>query len=61
MAIPALKVDELRTDTRGDRLDAFAYDMNRIYPGSAGDVGTLTGDDHLGRLTTLHLLGRRPF
>lgn len=36
VAIPTLNEDELRTDIRGDPLDAFAYDMNRIYPGSAG-------------------------
>lgn len=36
VAVPAMNVDALAAGTRGDPLDTFAYDMNRIYPGSAG-------------------------
>ena len=33
VGIPVMNVDAFRSGTRGDMLDTFAYDMNRIYPG----------------------------
>ncbi|MBM4456377.1 MAG: succinylglutamate desuccinylase [Chloroflexi bacterium] len=35
VAVPAMNVDALTAGTRGDPLDTFTYDMNRVYPGSA--------------------------
>ena len=33
VAVPAMNVAGFTAGTRGDPLDTFAYDMNRIYPG----------------------------
>jgi predicted deacylase len=35
VAVPAMNVNAFAAGTRGDPLDTFAYDMNRIYPGKA--------------------------
>jgi len=33
VAVPAMNVNAFTAGTRGDPLDTFSYDMNRIYPG----------------------------
>lgn len=33
VAVPAMNVEAFTAGTRGDPLDTFSYDMNRIYPG----------------------------
>jgi uncharacterized protein len=33
VAVPAVNVDAFASGTRGNPLDSFAYDLNRIYPG----------------------------
>jgi len=33
VAVPAMNVSAFAAGTRGDPLDSFTYDMNRIYPG----------------------------
>jgi predicted deacylase len=35
VAVPAMNVNAFTAGTRGDPLDTFSYDMNRIYPGKA--------------------------
>jgi predicted deacylase len=35
VAVPAMNVNALNAGTRGDPLDTFSYDMNRVYPGKA--------------------------
>ncbi len=35
VAVPAMNVAGFTAGTRGDPLDTFSYDMNRIYPGKA--------------------------
>ena len=35
VAVPAMNVASFTAGKRGDPLDSFTYDMNRIYPGSA--------------------------
>lgn len=33
VAVPVVNVDAFRAGTRGDPLDTFSHDMNRVYPG----------------------------
>ncbi len=40
VAAPVLNVPAFTAGTRGDPLDAFAYDMNRLYPGKADGYPT---------------------
>jgi uncharacterized protein len=40
VGIPVMNVDAFRSGTRGDELDMFAYDMNRIYPGRPDGFAT---------------------
>lgn len=40
VAVPAMNVPAFAAGTRGDPLDTFAYDMNRIYPGRADGYPT---------------------
>lgn len=35
VAVPAMNVQAFTAGTRGDPLDTFSYDMNRLYPGKA--------------------------
>ncbi|MCU0512346.1 MAG: M14 family metallopeptidase [Anaerolineae bacterium] len=35
VAVPVMNVQAFTAGTRGDPLDTFAYDMNRLYPGKA--------------------------
>lgn len=35
VAVPAMNVNAFAAGTRGDPLDTFSYDMNRVYPGKA--------------------------
>lgn len=40
VAVPAMNVAGFTAGTRGDPLDTFSYDMNRIYPGKADGYPT---------------------
>ncbi|MFN8456239.1 MAG: M14 family metallopeptidase [Anaerolineae bacterium] len=40
VAVPAMNVGAFTAGTRGDPLDTFSYDMNRIYPGKADGYPT---------------------
>lgn len=40
VAVPAMNVNAFTAGTRGDPLDTFSYDMNRIYPGKADGYPT---------------------
>jgi predicted deacylase len=40
VAVPAMNVGAFAAGTRGDPLDTFSYDMNRIYPGKANGYPT---------------------
>jgi predicted deacylase len=40
VAVPAMNVQAFTAGTRGDPLDTFSYDMNRIYPGKADGYTT---------------------
>ncbi len=40
VAVPAMNVAAFTAGTRGDPLDTFSYDMNRIYPGKADGYPT---------------------
>lgn len=40
VAVPVLNVQAFSAGTRGDPLDSFAYDMNRVYPGKADGYPT---------------------
>ena len=40
VAVPAMNVAGFTAGTRGDPLDSFSYDMNRIYPGKADGYPT---------------------
>ena len=33
VAVPAMNVDAFAAGSRGNPLDTFSYDMNRVYPG----------------------------
>ena len=35
VGVPAMNVPAFEAGKRGDPLDTFSYDMNRLYPGSA--------------------------
>lgn len=35
VAVPVMNVEAFSAGTRGDPLDTFSYDMNRLYPGKA--------------------------
>jgi uncharacterized protein len=35
VAVPVMNVEAFRAGTRGDPLDTFSHDMNRLYPGKA--------------------------
>ena len=40
VAVPAMNVNAFTAGTRGDPLDTFSYDMNRVYPGKADGYPT---------------------
>jgi predicted deacylase len=40
VAVPVMNVGAFMAGTRGDPLDSFSYDMNRIYPGRADGYPT---------------------
>jgi predicted deacylase len=40
VAVPVLNVPAFLAGTRGDPLDTFSYDMNRLYPGKANGYTT---------------------
>ena len=40
IAVPAMNVASFTAGKRGDPLDSFTYDMNRIYPGNADGYPT---------------------
>jgi predicted deacylase len=40
VAVPAMNVNAFTAGMRGDPLDTFSYDMNRIYPGKADGYPT---------------------
>lgn len=40
VAVPAMNVEAFAAGKRGDMLDLFSYDMNRIYPGKANGYPT---------------------
>jgi hypothetical protein len=40
VAVPAMNVGAFTAGTRGDPLDTFSYDMNRVYPGKADGYPT---------------------
>ena len=40
VAVPVMNVGAFMAGTRGDPLDSFAYDMNRLYPGRADGYPT---------------------
>lgn len=40
VGVPAMNVPAFEAGKRGDPLDTFSYDMNRIYPGRAGGYPT---------------------
>lgn len=40
VAVPVMNVSAFTAGTRGDPLDAFAYDMNRLYPGKENGYPT---------------------
>ena len=40
VAVPAVNVNAFAAGTRGDPLDTFAYDLNRVYPGSPSGRAT---------------------
>ena len=40
VACPVMNVNAFIAGTRGDPLDSFSYDMNRLYPGSASGYPT---------------------
>ncbi len=40
VAVPVMNVGAFQAGTRGDPLDSFAYDMNRLYPGRADGYPT---------------------
>jgi predicted deacylase len=40
VAVPAMNVEAFAAGKRGDPLDSFSYDMNRIYPGKADGYPT---------------------
>lgn len=40
VAVPAMNVAGFMAGTRGDPLDTFSYDMNRVYPGKADGYPT---------------------
>jgi predicted deacylase len=40
VGVPAMNVNAFAAGTRGDPLDTFSYDMNRIYPGKADGYPT---------------------
>lgn len=40
VGVPALNVPAFEAGKRGDPLDSFSYDMNRLYPGSADGYPT---------------------
>lgn len=40
VAVPVVNVNAFTAGTRGDPLDTFAYDLNRVYPGSPNGRAT---------------------
>jgi len=40
VAVPVMNVESFTAGTRGDPLDTFSYDMNRLYPGKANGYPT---------------------
>lgn len=40
VAVPVMNVGAFTAGTRGDPLDTFSYDMNRVYPGREGGYPT---------------------
>lgn len=40
VAVPVMNVEAFTAGTRGDPLDTFSYDMNRLYPGKAAGYPT---------------------
>jgi uncharacterized protein len=40
VAVPVMNVEAFTAGTRGDPLDTFSYDMNRVYPGKANGYTT---------------------
>jgi hypothetical protein len=40
VAVPAMNVEAFSAGTRGDPLDSFSYDMNRLYPGKSNGYPT---------------------